>query len=177
MSNKKMNEHYTVGYLGNVVGGSPISYANVEIDIMKEFAAKSIKKGEAVWFGCDVSKMFHRDLGVMDMNLYDYDLLFNTKFKMDKKTKLEYGDSVMTHAMLLTGVDIKDNNTRKWRIENSWGSKGGNKGYLLMSDNWFDEYTYEIVVDKKYLSKKVLDIFKKEAVVLNPWDPMGSLAK
>ena len=177
MSNKKMNEHYTVGYLGNVVGGNPISYANVEIDIMKEFAAKSIKKGEAVWFGCDVSKMFHRDLGVMDMNLYDFDLLFNTEFTMDKKTKLEYGDSVMTHAMLLTGVDIKDNNTNKWRIENSWGSKGGNKGYLLMSDDWFDEYTYEIVVDKKYLSKKVLDIFEKKAVVLNPWDPMGSLAK
>ena len=177
MSNKKMNEHYTVGYLGNVIGGDPISYGNVDINVMKKAASKSIKSGEAVWFGCDVSKMFHRDLGVMDMSLYDFELLFNTKFKMNKKTKLEYGDSVMTHAMLLTAVDMNGSDSIKWRVENSWGPKGGNKGYLLMSDDWFDEYTYEIVVDKKYLSKKVLDIFDRKAVVLNPWDPMGSLAK
>jgi bleomycin hydrolase len=176
MSNKKMNEHYTVSYLGNVVGGQIISYANVDIDIMKRAAAKSIKSGEAVWFGCDVGKMFHRELGVMDMDLYDYDLLFDTKFTMDKKTKLEYSDSVMTHAMLLTAVDVLGRQIIKWRIENSWGKKGGDKGYLLMSDKWFDEYTYEVVIDKKYLPKRILDIFNKEPIILNPWDPMGSLA-
>ena len=177
MSNKEMNEHYTVRYLGNVTGGYDISYGNVEVDVMKRAAVKSIKAGEAVWFGCDVSKMFHRDLGVMDMNLYDYELLFGTEFKIDKQTKLEYGDSVMTHAMLLTAVDMKGSQTIKWRIENSWGVKGGDKGYLLMADNWFDEYTYEVVIDKKYLGKKVLDIFDREPVALNPWDPMGSLAR
>jgi bleomycin hydrolase len=177
MSNKSMNEHYTVSYLGNVVGGQNISYANVEIEVMQAAAAKSIKADEAVWFGCDVGKMFHHDLGVMDMELYDYELLFNTEFTMDKQTKLEYGDSVMTHAMLLTGVDIQGKQTNKWRIENSWGKKGGDKGYLLMSDKWFAQYTYEIVVDKKYLPKAVLDIFAKDAVALNPWDPMGSLAR
>ena len=176
MSNKKMNEHYTVSYLGNVVGGDVISYANVEIDVMKRMAAKSIKAGEAVWFGCDVGKMFHRDLGVMDLNLYDYELLFGTDFTMNKQAKLEYGDSVMTHAMLLTAVDIKENQTFKWRIENSWGDKGGDKGYMLMTDKWFDEYTYEVVVDKKYLSDKILEIFDKTPAALNPWDPMGSLA-
>ena len=176
MSNKEMNEHYTVSYLGNVMGGDAISYGNVEIEVMKRAAAKSIKAGEAVWFGCDVGKMFHRDLGVMDMNLYDFELLFNTEFNMDKKTKLEYGDSVMTHAMLLTAVDMKGGDSIKWRIENSWGEKGGDKGYMLMTDKWFDEYTYEVVIDKKYLGKKVLDIFDREPVALNPWDPMGSLA-
>jgi bleomycin hydrolase len=176
MSNKEMNEHYTVSYLGNVVGGQIISYANVEIDVMKRIAAKSIKEGEAVWFGCDVAKMFHRDLGVMDMKLYDYELLFGTDFKMDKQAKLEYGDSVMTHAMLLTAVDMKGSQSIKWRIENSWGEKGGDKGYLLMTDSWFDEYTYEVVVDKKYLAKKVLEIFDREPIALHPWDPMGSLA-
>ena len=177
MSNKEMNEHYTVSYLGNVTGGGDISYGNVEIDVMKRAAVKSIKAGEAVWFGCDVGKMFHRDLGVMDMNLYDFELLFNTKFKMDKQAKLEYGDSVMTHAMLLTAVNMKGGQSTKWRIENSWGEKGGDKGYMLMTDEWFDEYTYEVVIDKKYLGKKVLDIFDREPVVLNPWDPMGSLAR
>ena len=177
MSNKEINEHYTVNYLGNVVGGQIISYANVDIDVMKRAAVKSIKAGEAVWFGCDVGKMFHRDLGVMDMNLYDYDLLFGTSFKMDKRAKLEYGDSVMTHAMLLTAVDMKGNTSLKWRIENSWGAKGGDKGYMLMTDSWFDEYTYEVVVDKKYLSKKILEIFERKPIVLNPWDPMGSLAR
>ena len=177
MSNKEMNEHYTVSFLGNVVGGQDISYANVEVDVMKRTAAKSIKAGEAVWFGCDVGKMFHRDLGVMDMSLYDYELLFGTNFTMDKKAKLEYGDSVMTHAMLLTAVDMKGSQSLKWRIENSWGDKGGDKGYMLMTDSWFDEYTYEVVVDKKYLPQKVLEIFKRDPVALNPWDPMGSLAR
>jgi len=176
MSNKKMNEHYSVSYLGNVVGGEIISYANVDINTIKRAAIKSIKNDEAVWFGCDVGKMFHHELGVMDMSLYDYELLFGTEFKMDKKTKLEYGDSVMTHAMLLTAVDMKGNQSLKWRIENSWGDKGGDKGYLLMTDSWFNEYTYEVVIDKKYLPNNILKIFDRKPIFLNPWDPMGSLA-
>ena len=176
MSNKKMNELYTVSFLGNVVEGQIIKYANVEIDDIKKAAIKSIKKNEAVWFGCDVGKMFHRDLGVMDMDLYDYEALFGTDFLMNKATRLEYGDSMMTHAMLFTGVDIDGGKSTKWRVENSWGEKGGSKGYYLMSDKWFDEYNYEIVVDKKYLPKKILDLFKKKPIALDPWDPMGALA-
>tara|TARA_Y100001970_G_scaffold266212_1_gene354595 strand:+ start:64 stop:1404 length:1341 start_codon:yes stop_codon:yes gene_type:complete len=177
MSNKKMNELYTVSYLGNVVGGQIIKYANVEIDDVKKAAIKSIKNNEAVWFGCDVGKMFHRDLGLMDMDLYDYESLFDTEFLMDKATRLEYGDSMMTHAMLFTGVDMADGKSRKWRVENSWGEKGGSKGYYLMTDKWFDEYNYEIVVDKKYLPKRILDLFNRKPVSLDPWDPMGALAK
>lgn len=177
MSNKKMNELYTVSYLGNVVGGEIIKYANVEIEEIKKAAVISITNNEAVWFGCDVGKMFHRELGLMDMDLYDYESLFATDFKMDKGTRLEYGDSLMTHAMLFTGVDIEKGKTKKWRVENSWGEKGGSKGYYLMTDKWFDEYNFEVVVDKKYLPKKILDLFKREPVKLEPWDPMGSLAR
>jgi len=177
MSNKKMNELYTVSYLGNVVGGEIIKYANVEIDDIKKAAVNSIVKNEAVWFGCDVGKMFHRDLGVMDMDLYDYESLFSTDFKMDKGTRLEYGDSLMTHAMLFTGVDLVNDKPTKWRVENSWGDKSGAKGYFLMTDKWFDEYNFEVVVDKKYLPKRILDLFKREPVKLEPWDPMGSLAR
>ena len=177
MSNKKMNELYTVSYLGNVVGGQIINYVNVDIEDMKRAAIKSLKNNEAVWFGCDVGKMFHRDLGIMDVDLYDYESLFDTKFLMDKGKRLEYGDSLMTHAMLFTGVDIFKGKSTKWRVENSWGSKGGDKGYYQMSDKWFDEFNYEVVVDKKYLPKRILEIFDREPVALEPWDPMGSLAK
>ena len=176
MSNKKMNELYTIDFLGNVVGGNIIKYANVEINELKKAAIKSIKNDEAVWFGCDVGKMFNRELGIMDMDLYDYEKLFDTKFKMNKASRLEYGDSAMTHAMLFTGVDLKRNTPRKWRVENSWGDKNGDKGYYLMSDSWFDEYNYEVVVDKKYLSNKTLEIFNREPNYLEPWDPMGALA-
>ena len=176
MYNKKINELYTVEYLGNVVDGGIIKYANVEIDELKKAAINSLKNDEAVWFGCDVGKMFNRDLGIMDMKLYDYEKLFNTSFKMNKSTRLEYGDSMMTHAMLFTGVDIKKNKPQKWRVENSWGNKNGDNGYYLMSDDWFDEYNYEVVIDKKYLSNKILSIFDLEPTKLHPWDPMGALA-
>ena len=176
MSNKKMNELYTVSYLGNVVEGQEIRYANVEIEILKAAAVKSIKDNEPVWFGCDVGKMFHRDLGVMDTKLYDYESVFGTDFLMDKAARLEYGDSLMTHAMVFTGVDILDGKPTKWRVENSWGNKGGSKGYYLMSDDWFSEYNYEVVVKRKYLPKEVLDIYDRKPISLDPWDPMGSLA-
>ena len=177
MDNKKMNELYTIKYLGNVVEGQIIKYLNVNIDELKKYSIKSLKNNEAVWFGCDVGKMFHRDVGVMDTDLYNYELTFGTNSEMDKSIRLEYGDSQMTHAMLFTGVDIKSKKPTKWRVENSWGPKGGCKGYYLMTDNWFNQYNYEVVIDKKYLPEKIKEMFNKKPVELNPWDPMGALAK
>ena len=177
MSDKEYNKLYTVKYLGNVVEGQIIKYLNIDIDEMKKYTIKSLKNNEPVWFGCDVGKMFHRDVGVMDTDLYNYELSFGIDSNMDKATRLEYGDSQMTHAMLFTGVDIVKNQPTKWRVENSWGEKGGNKGYFLMTDKWFDEYNFEVVVDKKYLPKPILALFEKEPITLDPWDPMGSLAK
>ena len=170
------NKTYTVEYLGNVSGGNIIRYLNLETDELRKYTIKSIKANDPVWFGCDVGKFFTRQFGVMDMNLFEFDRFYGTTFSMNKAQRLEYGDSVMTHAMLLTAVDMQGSKPIKWRIENSWGEKGGDKGYMLMTDKWFDEYTYEVVVDKKYLPKKVLEIFDNEPIALNPWDPMGSLA-
>ena len=177
MSNKKFNTMYTVEYLGNVVEGQIIKYLNVDIKELKKSAMDSIKNNEAVWFGCDVGKRFSRDMGVLDMGIYDYENVFQTSFKMNKQTRLEYGDSEMTHAMLLTGVDLKKRNSIKWKIENSWGTKSGNQGYMMMTDEWFDEYTYEVVIDKKYLNKRLLKYLDMEPVALEPWDPMGALAR
>jgi len=176
MSNKRFNTMYTVEYLGNVVEGQIIKYLNVDIKELKKSAIQSIKNNEAVWFGCDVGKRFSKDMGVLDMGIYDYENVFQTSFKMNKQTRLEYGDSEMTHAMLLTGVDIKKRNSTKWKIENSWGTKSGNKGYMMMTDEWFNEYTYEVVIDKKYLNKRLLKYLNMKPVALAPWDPMGALA-
>ena len=179
MSDKEYNKVYTVDYLGNVVEGNPIRYLNVDSEKMKEAAVKSLLADEPVWFGCDVSKHFHRELGVMDMDLFDYDSFYNLEFGMDKAARLEYGDSQMTHAMLFTGVDLDSHNKPvKWRVENSWGTKGGEKGYNIMSDKWFDEYNYEVVVHKNHLPDELVDLFNNEdAIHLDPWDPMGALAR
>ena len=179
MSDKEYNKVYSVNFLGNVVEGNPIKYLNVEIDDMKKATISSLKNDEPVWFGCDVSKHFHRDLGVMDIDLFNYDLFYDLKFGMDKASRLEYGDSQMTHAMLFTGVDIDSKNKpKKWRVENSWGNKGGDKGYHIMTDKWFDEYNYEVVVHKNHIPQKFLDLLNNEKPIqLDPWDPMGALAR
>ena len=176
MQDKSFDSLYTVKFLGNVVEGQIVRYVNLEIDRLKEYAFNSIKNDEAVWFGCDVGKMFNRNLGIMDMNIYSYDKLLGVDIDIGKQKRLEYGDSCMTHAMLFTGVDVIHKEFVKWRVENSWGDKPGDKGYYYMSDKWFDEYMYEIVIDKKYLSEDVVNLYKGEATELAPWDPMGSLA-
>ena len=179
MSDKEYDKVYSVNFLGNVVEGNPIKYLNVEIDDMKKATISSLKNDEPVWFGCDVGKHFHRDLGVMDIDLFNYDLFYDLKFGMDKASRLEYGDSQMTHAMLFTGVDIDSKNKpKKWRVENSWGNKGGDKGYHIMTDKWFDEYNYEVVVHKNHIPQKFLDLLNNEKPIqLDPWDPMGALAR
>ncbi len=179
MDDKEYNKVYTVEHLGNVVEGRKIRYLNVTSKEMKDASIKSIKEDNPVWFGCDVGKYFHRNLGVMDTNLFDYNSFYGSEFNMDKSQRLEYGQSMMTHAMLFTGVDLDENgHPLKWRVENSWGKKGGNKGYHIMTDDWFDEYNYEVVVHKDFISKELNEIFdNQEAIPLKPWDPMGALAK
>ncbi len=175
---KRYNTLYTVEFLGNMVGGHPIRYLNVEMDVMKAAAVKQIVAGESVWFGCDVGKMLDRDLGILDMNVYDYELVYGTKPELDKAQRLDYGQSCMTHAMVFSGVDLDaSGKPRKWRVENSWGEKIGDKGFLIMTDRWFDEYMYEVVVQKKYVSQKILAVLKTAPVKLHPWDPMGTLAR
>lgn len=174
---KEYDHLYTIDYLGNVVGGDIIRYLNVNVDTLKSATVKMIKEGKPVWFGCDVGKTFDRDLGMMDLDLFDYKGVYGLDFGMDKAQRLDYGQSLMTHAMVLTGVDLDDDgNPLKWRVENSWGDKGGDKGFMMMTDAWFDEYLYEVVVDRSFVSEEILALLDGTPTALPPWDPMGSLA-
>ena len=174
---KPFYRSYTVQYLGNVKEGRPVKYVNLPIEEMKQAPIAQLKDGEPVWFGCDVGKRSFRDGGLMDTGIYDVETLFDTDFPMTKAERLEYGQSLMTHAMVFQGVNLDENGKPdRWRVENSWGEEAGKKGYFVMSDRWFDEYNYQVVVNKKYLSSKALEAYEKEPVRLNPWDPMGSLA-
>ncbi|MFP4509147.1 MAG: C1 family peptidase [Spirochaetaceae bacterium] len=168
---------YTVEYLGNVVGGPPVLYINLEVDILKKAAIDSIVSGEPVWFGCDVGKALHRELGMLDIELFEHALRATDTSVFTKADRLTYGHSKMTHAMLLTGVDLDEHGTPvQWRVENSWGDKVGDKGFLVMSDRWFTEHVYEVVVHRRLLEPAICAIAETQPVALPPWDPMGALA-
>ncbi len=168
---------FTVEYLGNVVGGAIVKYLNVDVELMKHIAQETIAGGEPVWFGCDVGKMMRRDLGVWDKDLFDYAGLYDTEFDLNKPERLEYHETLMTHAMLFTGVDEVDGQPRRWRVENSWGDENGQHGYYTMNDNWFAEYTFEIAARKSTLPADLQQALDQEPIVLPAWDPMGALAR
>ena len=167
---------FTVEYLGNVVDAPAIRYLNVDIQLMKDIALKMLQDGKPVWMGCDTGKQMHRDLGLWDADLFDYGSVYGTDFSMDKADRLEYHQTAMTHAMMFTGVDVVDGVPRRWRVENSWADKVGNKGFFLMNDSWFAEYMFEIAVPKEYLSAELRNSLELDPIVLPAWDPMGSLA-
>ena len=167
---------YTVQYLGNVVDGTSIKYLNVDIEIMKGIAMRMLEDGKPVWMGCDTGKQMHRDKGIWDAELFDYSSVYNAEFSMNKEERLEYHQTAMTHAMLFTGVDVVDGKPRRWRVENSWDDKVGDKGFFLMNDSWFAEYMFEIAAPLSYLPEDLQRALDLEPVVLPPWDPMGSLA-
>ena len=173
---KPFNESYTVKYLGNVVGGKPVTHLNVEMKRLKQLVLSQLKDGEIVWFGSDVGFYGDREAGIWDDRLFDFKSAFDLDFKMNKGESLDYRASAMNHAMCITGVATKNGSPYKWKIENSWGTTSGNSGYYIMSASWFDQFTYQAVVNKKYLTEEELNAYKSKPVELKPWDPMGSLA-
>jgi bleomycin hydrolase len=168
---------FTVEYLGNVIGAPPVTYLNVDMSVIKDIAARTIQGGEPVWFGCDVSKMMSNDYAVWDAALYDLPALYEAQFGLDKAARLAYHETQMTHAMLFTGVDVLDGVTRRWRVENSWGSERGKDGFYTMNDSWFDQYVFEIAARRDALPAELQTALDAEPIVLPAWDPMGSLAR
>ena len=176
-ADKPYHKTYTVKLLGNVVEGRPVKYLNLPVEDLKKAAIAQMQDGQPVWFGCDVGKCSLREGGVMDLDAIKAEDLFGTTFGMDKAQRLDYGESLMTHAMVFQGVDLDENGRPlRWRVENSWGKDAGQDGYYVMSDDWFTEYTYQVVVNKKYLTQEQVEELAQEPIQLEPWDPMGSLA-
>jgi bleomycin hydrolase len=164
---------YEVEFDRNLVEGANWKYINLPNDVIKKFAVKSIQGNEAMYFSCDVGKQFDGKEGYLDVNLYDYDDLMGVKFGMDKSKRIQTFDSGSSHGMALVGVNVLDDGTTdKWLLENSWGAAKGNHGYLTMTDGWFNEYMFRLVINKKYIDADVLKILNDKATLLPPWDPM-----
>jgi bleomycin hydrolase len=168
-------EKFQVKYLGNV-SNSHVNWINVPIIRLKELTKKSIDDKKAVWFGCDVGAEHDRDTGIHDIGMYDTKTFMNHKVSMNKEDKLRFYASVPSHAMVITGYHEDEGEVKRWKIENSWGSSSGTCGHQLMSDRWFDEYVYQIVVHKDFLDDKEKEAITKEPRVIQPWDPLGTLA-
>jgi bleomycin hydrolase len=167
------NKLYEVEYDRNLIEGGNWKYINLPADEIKRFAIESIKSDEAMYFSCDVGKQLNLKDGTLDINNYDYNDLLGVKFNMNKKQRIETFESGSTHGMALVGVNIlADGSTDKWKLENSWGPDKGINGYLTMTDEWFSEYMFRLVINKKYLDAKTLKILDKKAIVLPPWDAM-----
>jgi len=168
---------YTVEALGNVVGAPPVTYLNVDIALIKQLAMERIVGGEPVWFGCDVGQMYDAESGLWDAALYDYDALYAHRADLSKADRLLHQGTAMTHAMLLTGVDVVEESPRRWRVENSWGDEKADKGFWTMDDSWFAEHVFETAVRRDALPEELQARLDEEPVVLPAWDPMGALAR
>ncbi len=171
--NYDYNKRYHQGLYDNVAGGTPIIGLNVPIEVLARAAAAQLKDGKAVIFGNDVLKQMERKTGFLDTELYKTDDLFSVDTQMSKADRLATGEGAATHDMTLVGVDEDNGEIRKWKVENSWGDKYGHKGFYEMSQKWFEEYVYDVVVDKKYLSDDLVKLWEEPAIDLKPWEHIG----
>ncbi|TPE58088.1 C1 family peptidase [[Mycoplasma] falconis] len=160
-------------FSNNVVGGKPLTMLNVTIDDMKKAMIKQLQAGEGVWFGCDVGTFSDSKLGILDPKLFDFDLILTKTPEFSKKARFESRASVLSHAMNMIGVNLDENgNPISWKVENSWGEDTGKKGIFSMSDEWFTEYNFEAIVDKKYLTEENLKGLEKPSIEISIFDPL-----
>ncbi len=174
-ADKPFHRSFTVKYLGSVYG-QPVRYLNLPMDEFKKLAIAQLSDNELVWFGSDVGQFSTSD-GFLSKWAIDVESVLDVHFGMDKAHRLDYSESLMTHAMVLAGVNINsEGEPDRWKVENSWGKEHGYQGFYAMDDAWFDEFVYQIVINKKHLSREQIDAYESEPIQLEPWDPMGSLA-
>lgn len=157
--------------------GRPVRYYNLPMTDLRYLIIRQLSDGELVWFGSDVGKYGERDMGLWSTDCYDYKGTLGMDFDLDKEHGLDYRDSAMNHAMVITGVNLDENGeATKWKIQNSWSDEHGEKGFYQMNAKWFDRFVYQAVINKKYLTEDQLQQVASKPIHLNPWDPMGTLA-
>ncbi len=159
-----------------MINGKPITHLNLPLERIKELVIAQLSDKDLVWFGSDVSYYGNRTSGVWDDESFDYSSMFDIDFKFDKADMLDFSNSAMNHAMVITGVNLIDGKPNRYKIENSWGDDIGKKGYFVMSDSWFDSFVYQVAIKKKYLCDKELAALETKPKLLPPWDPFGTLA-
>lgn len=148
-------------------------YVNLPIEDIQKMAIASIKDSTMMYFSCDVGKCLDSRRGLLDVHHFDYGALLGTDFPMNKSERVQSFASGSSHAMTLMAVDLTDKGQpKKWMVENSWGASNGYQGHLMMTDEWFHEYMFRLVVDKKYVPATVLQLLKQKPILLPPWDPM-----
>ena len=163
---------YEIDFDRHTYDGENWTYVNLPVEDIKEMAIRSIKDSTMMYFSCDVGKFFDRERGLLDVHNFDYESLMGTTFGMDKKQRIQTFSSGSSHAMTLMAVDLDESGKpKKWMVENSWGP-GANNGHLIMTDEWFNEYMFRLVVERKYITDKVKDILKQKPILLPAWDPM-----
>ena len=167
------NKLYGLPAEDNIEGSIRIKLLNVPMEYLSSAAIAQLKDGEAVWFGNDVLRQMDRKTGYLDTNLYKLDDLFGVDFKMSKADRLKTGVGQVSHAMTLVGVDEDNGEVRQWKVENSWGDKSGSKGFYVMNNEWFNDYVYEVVVHKKYLTDKQKELAEGPITDLPAWDSLA----
>lgn len=164
---------YEIDYDRHRYDGKNWTYINLPVADIKEMAIASLKDSTMMYFSCDVGKFLNSKRGLLDVDNYDYESLMGTTFGMDKKQRIQTFSSGSSHAMTLMAVDLdKDGKPLKWMVENSWGPQAGYQGHLIMTDRWFDEYMFRLVVETKYVPEKVKELLKQKPIRLPAWDPM-----
>jgi bleomycin hydrolase len=168
------NDFYQVNFCTNMTEKPDMSFINVDNEKLKKYALSCLTDSTPVWFAADVGWQMERDLGIMAADIYDYQLLFNIKDTMTKADRIRYRASNANHAMLFVGADTSNGKVLKWRVENSWGSDRGNKGYWTLYDNWFDKYVFTVIINRKYLKSEELKLLDRKPKKIPAWDPLRS---
>ena len=177
MEERPYGRTYTVAYQGNVAEAEGARHFNLPLQELKRMAIAQLQDGRPVWFGSDIAFMVSRKSGVMAPGVFDIEGVTGFGFGMGKGDRFRHRLFTSTHAMLIVGVNLVDGRPTRWKVENSWGDDKGSKGYFAMSDSWFDEYVYQVVVDRRFLTAEQAEAYGRDPVVLDRWDPFSCLSE